>query len=316
MHNTAVIVPHYTKFDDIVFLKTCINQILLYEHPEIITNIYIVDQSNDNIKNKINIYLNEINKSNVFLLNCEPIDAGYPIDYALENMPKCDYVCTIDADAFPTSNKYLYAPIKLIEKYNFSFVGSSTDLAYWGYLEKIRKFWDHEYLHINNYYRISKYETIKKVSDDVGFIRLSNRHKINKKFVETPFEKNIDWCDNGVIAQWYSSYIGQGEKLSLEIVTRSGLSNHGIYGMNIENMVYHVVFGYREIDVGTDEHFKKNCDEKFLKYYNIIKKNDIITDSEIKELLSISEKEKNGRKIKFRDPLSKEINDYINYLLN
>ena len=80
MHNTAVIVPHYTKFDDIVFLKTCINQILLYEHPEIITNIYIVDQSNDNIKNKINIYLNEINKSNVFLLNCDPIDAGYPID--------------------------------------------------------------------------------------------------------------------------------------------------------------------------------------------------------------------------------------------
>ena len=229
-----------------------------------------------------------------------------------------DYVCTLDADAFVISNLYFYLPIKLIENFGFSYVGSSTDFSHWGYYNKIKKIYPEqkEWLHINNYYRVSKFNTALKCSDDVGFMRIHNRHQINKTFVKTPIDE-LDWADCGVVAQWYSNYIKQGDKLSLEIVTRSGLSKHGIYGMNIENIVFHMVFGYRDIEFNNEVAYNNNTDIKYRNFTKILKNKEFLIKEDILNLISISETEKNGRCTNYNIDASKEVNDFIDsYLLN
>jgi hypothetical protein len=309
-----VIIPHYTLYNNVCFLNTCVNQVLTHKHKDIETIICVVEQSNDEIKSNVKNILSKY--ENITVLDCEPIDAGYPIDYALEYYKNLnlniDYVCTLDADAFVVSNMYLYLPIKLIETYGYCYIGSSTDLAHWGYNDRMKKIDENtkEWQHINNYYRVSKFSTILKCSEDVGHLRLQNRHKINKTFVKTLFDE-IKECDNGVIAQWYSSYINQGEKLSLEIISRSGLCSHGIYGMNIENMVYHVVFGYREVDTGING-YVSNTDEKYVNFAKLFKYNDIIPESDIINNMKNSEIEKNGRNLNYLEKIPQKVNEYIN----
>lgn len=317
VYKCLVIIPHYTLYDNMCFLNTCVNQILNYNHDEIETIICVVDQCETKIKLNVKNTLKQY--ENINILDCDPIDAGYPIDYALDYYKKknlnIDYVCTLDADAFVVSNMYLFLPIKLIEKYGYSYVGSSTDLVHWGYFEKMKKIDKDtkEWQHINNYYRVSKFSTILKCSEDVGHSRLQNRHKIQKNFVKTIFDEIKD-CDNGVIAQWYSSYINQGEKLSLEIISRSGLCSHGIYGMNIENMIYHVVFGYREIDTGLDN-YRDITDDKYINFTNLFKHENIIPESIIINNMTNVEREKNGRNIKYSEPIPQDVDEYINLLL-
>lgn len=310
MYNCLVVVPHYTKFDNITFVKTCVNQINKHIHPETNVTICVVDQCEEYIKSKVHNALKDI--PNVKIIDGQAIDAGYPLDLAIEYFKNenFDYFCSLDADAFVISNLFLYLPILLIEKFGYSYVGSSTDLVHWGYYEQAKDFYD-EWLHINNYYRVSKFSTALKCSEDVGFIRISNRQKVNKTYVETPFEKNIEWADNGVIAQWYSDYINQGDKLSLEIITRAGLGKDGIFGMNIENLVFHVVFGYREIDVGTEEGYVNSTDEKIRKFIGLLKEEDLIEEEKILEVIRNSEPEKNGRWINFETLPPEEVINFI-----
>ena len=331
MYKCLVIIPHYTiPADNLCFLRTCVSMINEHNHPSLNVEICIVEQSCKDIYDKVIKFLSDIN--NVNIITCKAIDAGYPIDVALnyyrdKNM---DYVCTLDADCFPVNNLYFYLPIKLIERYNYSYVGSGTDLCYWGYLEKIQKMIPNQknWHHINNYYRISKFQTALKCSDDVGFMRINNRYQIDKKFVKTPID-NLAHCDNGVIAQWYADYINQGDKLSLEITTRSGLGENGIFGMNIENLVYHVVFGYSLItflsykdktqlgDPNNNEALKRHLSTKSHIFYKTLTNKEILTKNDIITLINNSEREGNGRRTNFRTPISKEVNDFIDsYLLN
>lgn len=52
-------------------------------------------------------------------------------------------------------------------------------------------------------------------------------------------------CDNGVVAQWYSDQKGYGPKLSIPVTSQVGCTKKmGIYGMVLDNLVFHMVFGY------------------------------------------------------------------------
>ena len=112
---------------EIPLLKGCINQILKYRHPEIEHEILIMDQCSE-IDSKI---LEEFcsGKEGISIVKIKRVDAGYPIDIAAR-MATGEYFCSLDADAFPISDLWLYLPVKLIEKFGFSFVGKESGLHY------------------------------------------------------------------------------------------------------------------------------------------------------------------------------------------
>jgi hypothetical protein len=309
MTKCLVIVPHFSKFRNISFVKTCVHQLVKHQHPDLDTTICVVDQCADPIKSDVKNALNGL--PNVAVLDCVGIDAGYPIDFALDYYrdDEFDYVCTLDADAFVVNNSYFHLPIQLIRRFGFSYVGHSTDFAHWCYCPKVGEEW----MHINNYYRVSSFQDALECSDKIGFMRVQNRSRRPepKTFVKTIFEDKVDWVDNGVIAQWYAKQIDQGPKLSLALKSVAGTSKNGIYGMNIENTVFHVVFGFTEIDVGTGEYYKNAIDEQIRQFHEKLRHHDIIPESVIRDIINTSVKRTDCRLQLHNTPPSPEVNEYV-----
>lgn len=258
---------------ELEFLKGSIRQIMKHKHDEIDYEIIICDQSDEQMSNEINRLFGNV--SEIKIVKIPRIDAGYPIDVA-SRMAKGEYFCTLDADAFPISDLWLYLPVKLIEKYNFSFVGKESGLHY-SYESQLGK-----YFHLNNYYRISKTEIAKKISEEVGFIRPQNKHRSN-----LPYNKNVNvGCDNGVIAQWYSDNQKLGPKFCLMMDKIIGKTPHlGVYGMIIDDLVFHMVFGQTNEECGIN-----NLGDGYVELNKEINQNGL-TDEMIERLLSLSKTE-------------------------
>jgi len=270
MYSCTILIPVVKEFE---FLKGCINQIKKFEHQEIQTKIIIANQSDDNIHNKILELYN--NDSQIKIIKINQIDAGYPIDKGLE-ICDTEYFCSLDCDAFPISNKWLYIPIKLINKFNLSFVGKETELH--NSYKQLGKF-----LHINNYFRISKTSIAKDISEKVGFIRPTNHTKAGY----SPIVK--DWinisCDNGVVSQVYSDLNDYGDKLSLRMNRIIGETpGMGVYGMIIEDLIFHLVFGFSEEWLSNQNQI---LGSNYLSIKNDINLNGL-TDINIERLLTIS----------------------------
>lgn len=258
---------------EIEFLKGSIKQIFKHKHDEIDYEIIICDQMNEKMSNEINELYKNI--SEIKIIKLPRIDAGYPIDIAVR-MAKGEYFCTLDADAFPISNLWLYLPIKLIEKYGFSFIGKESGL-HLSYTNL------GNYFHLNNYYRISKTDIAKKISEEVGFIRPQNKNRSELKYNK---DINIS-CDNGVLAQWYSDINNMGPKLCLMMDKIIGKTpTLGVYGMIIDDLVFHMVFGQTNEENGGLNSLGND-------YY--VLNNEIITnglsDEIIEKLLSLSKTE-------------------------
>lgn len=223
---------------EIEFLKGTIREILKQKHPEIEYDIIICDQMSDYMSEEIsNLYKDS---DCIRIVKIPRIDAGYPIDVAVR-MAKGEYFCSLDADAFPISKLWLYLPIKLIDKFGFTFVGKESGLHH-SYRNNLG-----EYFHLNNYYRVSRTDITKKISEEIGFIRPSNKYRVNMKF-----NQNVNiGCDNGVLAQWFSDKESMGPKLSLGMFKIIGKTpNMGVYGMNIDDLVFHMVFGQTNEEYG------------------------------------------------------------------
>jgi hypothetical protein len=231
MITCTIVVPHInTPF----FLEACLNHIERYRNPNINHDIIVVDQSAPEFKEKV--YSLCRGKPNIRLFNHPKMDAGYPIDLALTSATG-EFFCSLDCDAMVINKNWLLMPIELIKKHNFSFVGCSTGLH-----NSYSKMAPTPFFHINNFYRVSRTVIARKISLDVGFMRIENRDKVGF----TP--KNDMWrgsCDNGVVAQWYSDYCKLGPKLSLKLNSYTGRTNEmGLYGFTIDDMIYHFVFGF------------------------------------------------------------------------
>ena len=258
---------------ELEFLKGSIKQIMKYKHSEIDYEIIICDQTNEEMSQKINELYKDVPE--IKIVKIPRIDAGYPIDIAVR-MAKGEYFCTLDADAFPISDLWLYLPVKLIEKFNFSFIGKESGL-HLSYENQLG-----EYLHINNYYRVSRTDLAKKISEEIGFIRPQNKTRVDLKY-----EKNIYIsCDNGVMAQWYSDTEKMGPKLCLMMDKIIGKTpNLGVYGMVIDDLVFHMVFGQTNEECGIN-----NLGDGYTSLNREINENGL-TDEMVEKLLSLAKTE-------------------------
>lgn len=258
---------------EIEFLKGSIREIFKHRHSEIEYEIIICDQMNEEMSNEIN-NLYKDNKE-IKIVKIPRVDAGYPLDVAVR-MANGEYFCSLDADAFPISNIWLYLPIKLIEKYGFSFVGKETGLHH-SYKSQLG-----DYFHLNNYFRVSRTDIARKISNDVGFIRPTNKSRVN---IEYSQNVNIG-CDNGVIAQWYSDKLKMGPKFSLGMFKIIGKTpSIGVYGMNIDDLVFHMVFGQTNEEYGMN-----SLGHNYKTLYDEINQNGL-TEEMVDKLISLSKTE-------------------------
>jgi hypothetical protein len=197
--------------------------------------IIIADQSSADIHNTV--ALKYAGHPRIKVLKLDKIDAGYPIDVAARMSDK-EFFCSLDADAFPMHKNWLYAPIQLIKEFNLSFVGQDTGLS------QFPAYKAHgDFSQINNYFRVSTTSLARHVSEHAGFCRFQNRHRTGLKYSEVEWKE--DHSDNGVVAQWWSDVKGFGDKLSLALNKIVGMTTEfGVYGMCIDDLVFHFVFGY------------------------------------------------------------------------
>lgn len=262
---------------ELVFLKKSIELIRRYKHDYIEQDIIIVDQSEDDITT------NEINNlyggsDDIRILKLPRVDVGWSMDQACR-VAKGEYFCSLDGDAFPIHKNWLYVPIKLIEKYNLSFVGKDTGLS--------NSYKDlGEFTCINNYFRVSKTSLMRKISEDVGFIRIQNWDKVGyTPKVNVPINRNVD---SAVVSQWYANQIA-GDKLSLRINKYLGLTKtQGIFGMIIDDLVFHMVLWRKmEDDEHKDLNKLDNFGEQYLEWYSRINEEGF-TDEIISEIIEKS----------------------------
>jgi hypothetical protein len=297
MYGCSILIPHVNTMH---YLNFCVEQIRKYRHPEIPQEIIIADQSPEAVFKKIqNLYSED---DAIQILRIPQVDAGYPIDMGLK-YAQFDFFCTLDCDAFPIHRNWLYLPVRMIEKYNFSFVGNNSGLEL-SYKEK------GQFFHINNFYRISRTALAQELSETVGFMRPGSRHRVG-------FEpKDHSWgqtaADNGVVAQWYTDQKKLGDKLSLELTSYVGKTNQmGVYGLVIDDLVFHMVFGWGE------EWIKDMTETLGTAYLQLRDRmiNEGFSEPLIRELIAGSIKEKRTRRIN-RQNIDPEIDTIIEQLKN
>lgn len=293
----TIVIPHVnTPY----YLYGCIDQIKRYRHPEINQKIIVIDQSKYNIN--IEVCRKYISDFDVTVITAPQVDAGFPLDLGL-NHADTEYYCSLDCDAFPIHKNWLYLPIKLIEKYNFSFVGTDTGLSS-SYKQK------GDFSHINNYFRVSKTHIAQTVSDTVGFMRPSNRKRVG--FVP----KDERWgdlsCDNGVIAQWYSDQEKMGDKFAFSLNKKLGLTKEmGLYGIVVDDLVFHIVFGWGEEWI---DDLQKVLGENYLKLIEEIKSKPI-DNNVIQNLINRCVHHDHPRTINSQ-AVPDDINDFVEEIKN
>lgn len=255
---------------EIYFLSGSIREMLKHKHPDVDYEILVMDQTVGQDTKRLEEICSQYEE--VKVVKTKRIDAGYPLDIGAR-MAKGEYFCSIDADAFPIHKNWLNLPIKLIEKFGISFVGNQTGLQ--------NAYEQFNFLHINNYFRVSKTEVARKISEEIGFIRPQN-----KPMADIVYNRpNIiqGFADNGVQAQIFADQEGYGPKFSVPIDTFIGRTPQmGIYGMILGGLVFHMVFGqtiqeYPRSYLGED-------------YFKLLKKiyDTTLTEELTEELVSLS----------------------------
>ena len=236
MTSVTVCIPHCNSPR---LLKACLASVLHYSHPLIATEIVVIDQSDERFTDEVDKACHGVAE----MIRIPRIDAGYPLDVAVRRS-NAEYFCSLDADCFPISHQWLATPIYLMNETGRTVVGTDTGLgmAYKQY---------GEFRVINNFYRIMTHEAADFCSRVAGFIRPQHRHSVEMLF-ETPWLagsplSEMMEADNGVCA---NLSVEDSLKLALPICRHSGRTpKHGIWGMVVADLVYHLVFGYCEATV-------------------------------------------------------------------
>lgn len=229
MYTVTVVIPYVEEYH---FLVASLREVNRRKHPQVEVEICVVDQSGTD---ELNAVCAE--HPNVKHIKTHRVDAGYPIDL-VARQASGQYLCSLDADAFPISNKWLYLPIRLIEDFGLSFVGKQTGLH-------LAYKYAGNFFHLNNYYRVCKSSIARDLSERVGFCRYYNRDKTGLIYREPAETFRPSDCDNGVVAQWYSDMHRYGPKVSLAMNKILGMTlEMGVFGMVIDDLVFHMVFGF------------------------------------------------------------------------
>jgi hypothetical protein len=293
LNGCSILIGHV---DTLNYLKFGVEQIRKYRHPEIPQEIIIVDQSPEAVFEEVRALYGT--DDDIRLLRTAAVDLGYVIDVGLRHS-RFDFCCTLDCDAFPIHRNWLYLPIRLLEKHNIAFVGSNTGLEK-SYQQK------GQFFHLNNYYRVSRTALARQLSETVGFIRPGKRNAVGFQPKDTSW--GTDYADVGVIAQWYADQKQLGDKLSLKITSYIGKTNKmGVYGMVIDDLVFHMVFGGKEEVNETFGPAFLQLREKMLR--------EGLAEPFIRELIAGSVKAGSSRSLNGQ-PLDPEIDRFIEQLKN
>jgi glycosyltransferase involved in cell wall biosynthesis len=257
--------PHYAA--------GCVAAIFRQSHPDIEVDVIVVDQSDPDEKRLVKQMLGVW--PGVRVIDAERVDAGWPIDVAAK-LAEGEYFCSLDCDAFPIHPDWLARPVRLIRDHGADWVGSDTGLA----AAYTSKGISEPYVHLNNYFRVSRTESVQAASAAVGFLRWGNHYKVNYEPLDSSWPEMP--CDNGVKAQWWASQRGES-KLSLGISSALGVTpKMGIYGMVIEGLVFHLVFGWGEEWI---EDLQDTLGDDYLELSERMREEGV-TDGLLKEMLS------------------------------
>jgi len=232
--SVTVCVPHV---DTPHYAIGCVEAILRQAHPDVSVEVLVVDQSGPAAKAQMHAALD--GRPGVRVLDAKRVDAGWPIDVAAR-VAGGEFLCSLDCDAFPIHRNWLALPLRLIREHGADWVGSDTGLAQAYTKAGIPG----PYIHLNNYFRVCRTSAAREASLAVGFLRWENHYKTGHQPLERAWPGMH--CDNGVVAQWRASQ--RRERMaSLAITAALGHTpKMGLYGMIIEGLVFHLVFGFGE----------------------------------------------------------------------
>lgn len=283
----TIIVYHY---EALPFLRACIRQIRKYKHPEIEQHIIITEQSSENSYNQVIAEFG--NDRDVTIVRMKAICSGYSIDYVMRFVDiKTKYVCTMDVDAFPIHKNWLYLCVKLIEEYNFSFVGHHPDesgVTKWKSFEDAYASYG-KYFHVAQCFRVGKTENFKYLSLNAGFTKAVSYRKLidcfefnNNDWADIAKTKGLDgYADSGVIAHWWEDKTTENDKFTFAEIACLGLApKEGRYGRIFDNIFFHFMFSYNHTMVGNKQ---DSMGADYLKWVGKI--NEGFTDNLINEML-------------------------------
>lgn len=244
--SVTIIISHY---ESLPFLRTCLRQIEKYKHPDIHQNIIVADQSK-------NLYFAELigyEEEGIDIKKLAPLYSGYGIDYLMRNaIISTDYICQLHADAFPISDKWLLAPITLMEENQLHFTGVLQFIA-----QGIESIYPPTkgVFGMAQCFNIGRTDTYREMSLHGGFTRFHNRPQSGLAF------KNNDWADwakedyqargsdDDVPAFFWEDNHRWHDKLSFGFTGKIGIDGEeSNYGTIIEDLVFH--FGYHREAIG------------------------------------------------------------------
>ena len=231
MIKVTVAIPHA---DTPWFLRACLESIAAQQHPEIELEVLVADQTRDDKLHKEVCAVVAASAVPTKLVYCRHLGSGSGLDRLLK-FSTGEYFCSLDCDAWPIHKNWLWMPVQLVNEGVAQWVGNDTGLAL-GYKEK------GDFVHLNNYYRVSKTDMARDVSRAVGFIRWDSRWEIGFVASDYYWESlgGTVKCDNGVVAMHHTR---NHTKLHLPITRYLGATPQvGIYGMVIDDLVFHLVF--------------------------------------------------------------------------
>lgn len=240
--------------EEISFLRGNIAHAEIYKHPQIESEILIMDQTGTaDVKSEFG--------GRYKVIDIPRIDAGYPLDVACK-AAEGEYFVSLDVDCAAMHPAWLYASTKVLAEYpDICMVGKATGLHNHHDYAKYGAFF-----HINNYYRFMRTEQARHLSHQVGFLRPENRAKANYFPVSGfTFEAN---CDNGVRANSFSDHTKMGNKFSIAMDRTLGLTHEmGVYGMTLDGLVFHMVFSSSKDWISNKQ---KTLGSNYLRWYDRI----------------------------------------------
>ena len=247
MTSITIIISHY---ESLPFLRACVRQIKKYERPDILQHIIIADQSCDETNGVIHKEYD--GDMGISVIKMQPLWSGYGIDYCMRFADiKTEYVSQIHVDCFPIHKNWLYLPIKLIEEYNFAFVGQLHFISDGtASIYPPRPFFS-----MSPTFNVARTETYKEMAMEGGFTRFHNR--TTEFHNKIPTDEPMAWGNNDW-AEWAKEYYyargsdddtpafswedthRQHNKLGLAITGRIALlGREPDFGRVIENIVFH-----------------------------------------------------------------------------
>lgn len=220
-------------FESLAYLRACIRQIHKYKRDDIRHKIIIADQSVDEDVIRT-VYEEFPDDKETTTIHMNPFGSGYSVDHILRNhVIDTEFVCTIDVDTLPIHKNWLYAPMRLIQETNMTWVGVHAQVesayAYMG-----------NFFALCQHFRVARTDTYKELALNAGFVKQDHRDKLS--YVNNEWH---GWSDDGTTAHWWEDQYCNHSKFTIAVSHFLGTApTEGMYGRYTDDLVLHFGFSY------------------------------------------------------------------------